>query len=174
MPPRFDSLASRTTEYHSLAELAADATAVVIVESTGRYREVPLPEAERNPAVASAPNTVVTVTVNRVMSGRDVAAGRDIDVVAFGPNSVTGRAALVDAGRYLLFLAPYVFGPGRAGGGYVTVGGPAGVFYQTSGSADGRFVRTDAVSMDLPTAVDVGAGVPPAQRVSAEYIAAGG
>jgi len=110
-----------------------------------------------------------------VLSGSDLRAGQRIPVLAFGSDMVTGHGALHDPGTYLLFLAPYVLGPNRPVGGYVVVGGPAGMFYRcvAPSEPDAPFARTDAETPGLPDSV-LPTDVPDAGWTSVDYVAAGG
>ena len=96
-------------------------------------------------------------------------------MLAFGSDMVTGHGALHDPGTYLLFLAPYVLGPNRPVGGYVVVGGPAGMFYRcvAPSEPDAPFARTDAETPGLPDSV-LPTDVPDAGWTSVDYVAAGG
>jgi hypothetical protein len=74
----------------------------------------------------------------------------------------------------LLFLAPYVLGPDRPVGGYVVVGGPAGIFYRcTSAPVSAPFAKATAESTGLPEEI-APEEVPAAGWTSADYVAAGG
>jgi hypothetical protein len=163
--------------------LAAASTDIVIGETTemlpGRSPALDGPGTSvRSADVRAEPGRglmdFVTVRVTRVLSGTDLRVGQRVEALAFGSDEVTGHGALRDPGIYLLFLAPYVLGPGRPVGGYVVVGGPAGVFYRcASAPASAPFAKADAESPALPDEV-MPEDVPAAAWTSTDYIAAGG
>lgn len=172
--PRFEMRGSQAIGFDSIDALAAESSNIVVARATGNSREVPLPEKARNPNVESAPNTLVTVTVTAVLSGADIAADDEIEVVSVGENLNTGHAALIDPGVYVLFLAPYVFGPGWEGGGYVVVGGPTGMYYAgLSGSDAHTFAKVDSKS-GLPAEINSDTLRVSTGYTDAEYIASGG
>ncbi|MGW5237394.1 hypothetical protein ACWEOW_00510 [Monashia sp. NPDC004114] len=72
-----------------------------------------------------------------------------------GIDQNTGKSALRSGGPFLLFLAPAMHGANDPAGGYVAVGGPAGVF-AAKGPAQ-KYLRVDSDSPRLPAEINLAA-----------------
>lgn len=172
--PVIRSEGSRIRDHRSLQDLADWASALVIAEPVGTWHDVPLPDGHGDPD--SAPTRFVTLDVTQVVSG--TVEGRTIDVVSPGTDEGTGEPALLDGGPYLIFLAPAMYDRGDPAGGYVAVGGPAGVF---AADREGLgFLRMDEESPDLPARIPwdrersgTPSGLPAVSRTEAELLAEG-
>ncbi len=152
--PVIQELGTRAHEFTSLDELAAISSAIVLVTPTDQTRDVPLPK-ERGGEDDSAPTVLVTVTVDKVLSGS--LKGSTIEVVDPGTDTNTGQSALLGKRQFVLFITPAMYAADQPVGGYAIVGGPAGMFAK-SGAA---FMRVDSESPELPKEVDVAATVWP-------------
>ncbi len=151
--PQIASEGTRAVEYTSLSQLAERANAIVVAVPTGEEYEVPLPGGYGTED--SAPTPYVTMKDLKIISGE--VSGETINVVGPGVDQNTGKQALASGGPYLLFLAPAMYGANDPAGGYVAVGGPAGVFESpTSGTGAASFLRVDGLSTFLPERIDVG------------------
>lgn len=169
--PRFDSVGSRVKDYNSLKELAGDATAIVVAQSTGETIEVPLPDGYGQPD--SAPTIYSRMKVVQVIGGTLLQEKNGaIDVVSPGEDLVTGKPGLSTGGPYLLFLTAAVYGPKDPAGGYVAVGGPAGIY---AGQKGETFGRVDLESPRLPASIDLAdpGSLPEPARLEADVIAKG-
>lgn len=139
---------SRAFEYTSLDQLAERASAIVVITPTGEQFDVPLP-AEHGGSEGTAPTPFVRVTVDRVLAGSVDA--RTIDLVSPGEDERTGERALTSGGPYIAFITPGMYAADDPIGGYVVVGGPAGLY----AGVDGEFVRVDAESPKLPDSLSL-------------------
>lgn len=167
--PVIEVAGSRAREFRSLDELAEQASAVILAHPTGEQSEVPLPP-EQGGTADSAPTVYVRLAVERVIAGSLDAA--EIDLVSPGIDQRTGRWSLREGGPYVLFVTPAMYAAGEPAGGYVAVGGPAGVF-ASPGRGD-AFVRVDAASTRLPERIVLGTTPIPAPTASeAELIRRG-
>ncbi|GAB3139635.1 hypothetical protein GCM10027290_09150 [Micromonospora sonneratiae] len=142
--PRFEVEGTRAYDYMSVQQLADKASAIILATPTGKSHSVPLPAKHGQPD--SAPTQYVRMTVTSVLRGNlDV---QEIDLVSPGVDVNTGKLGLLSGGPYLLFVTPAMYGPNDRAGGYVVVGGPAGVYAKsTSASA---FQKVDVDSKALP------------------------
>lgn len=167
--PRIVVDGSRARSYNSLDDLADKANAIAIVKPTGEQKSVPLPR-DQGGTADSAPITFVEMEVVRVISGS--LQGDVVNVVSPGIDANTGGQALLSGGPYLVFLAPAMYGINAPVGGYVIVGGPAGVF--AKGRAKDTFLRLDDESTSLPSEV-VAAGnkLPKITKTEAELLSEG-
>ncbi|RLP77756.1 hypothetical protein D9V32_00010 [Mycetocola tolaasinivorans] len=161
----------RAYEYSSLDELAQRASAIAVVEPTGRTHEVPLPEGYGLPD--SAPIVFDIVRVVSVVSGE--LSGDTIEVATPGIDENTGFSALETGGPYAVFLTPAMYGAQDPIGGYAIVGGPAGFFAATQKNTRTRFQRVDTQSPDLPKILDHTdrAALPTITKTEAELLAEG-
>lgn len=153
------STASVVKSYGSIAELAADSTNIVIAEPTGEQGEVSQPEWAQNPNAPAVPSPTVQLAVSRVVGGGDIAEGGVIDVIQPGTDT-DGRPVLTAPARYLLFLAPFTYGPAPDGtlprlDTYVTLGVVAGMFAQPVCDTGPEFQRLDPESPGLPEVLNV-------------------
>lgn len=137
---------TRPVEYTSLKQLAGNASAIIVAKPTGEQFNQPLP-AEQGGVPTSAPTIYVKLEVNRVLSGSLDAT--TIDLVSPGTDERTGEPALLNGGAVILFVTPAMYAADTPAGGYVVVGGPAGVFAQSGKS----FLRVDSESPKMPTSV---------------------
>ena len=151
-PPRLPRIMVEGTrhEYTSLAELADVASAVVVAVPTGVQFTKPLPAGYGPPD--AAPTPYVQIRVTRVLSGT-IRPGL-IDLVSPGIDENTGEQALARGGPYLIYITPAMYRSNDPAGGYVAVGGPAGV-YGATGRGD-QFARVDRESTALPPTVQLG------------------
>lgn len=159
IPTPLPPLASRVKEYLGVDDLAADATNVVIAEPTGERGELTPPEWAGNPNVPGSPTPYRTaqLKVDQVIAGTDIADGALIDAISSG-TTTSGEEALSAPARYLLFLAPFTFGPEPDGSvrnfdTYGVVGGIAGMFAQPLCETGSAFQRLDPESLSLPETV---------------------
>lgn len=167
--PRIEIEGSRAHDFKSLNELAAKANAILVVKPTGKQDAVPLPE-EHGGTPESAPTPFVEMEVVRVVSGS--VQGDVINVVSPGIDQNTGKEALITGGPYLVFVAPAMYEADDPVGGYVIVGGPAGVF--ASGGAKDKFTRVDSESASLPAEVSSsGAGLPRITKTEEQLLSEG-
>ncbi len=143
--PRIVSHGSRPYEYKSFEQLADHALALVIVEPTGKEMSKPLPKGY-GPDDA-APTPYVEMNIVKVLGG-SIKETR-IDLVSPGVDENTKRQALVSGGPYLIYITPAMYGANDPAGGYVAVGGPAGVY---AFEGDG-FRRVDSESPSLPASI---------------------
>lgn len=167
--PVIEVAGSRAREFRTLDELAGQASAVILAHPTGEQFEVPLP-AEQGGTADSAPTVYVHLVVERVLAGQLDA--EEIDLVSPGIDQRNGRWSLLEGGPYVVFVTPAMYAVGEPTGGYVAVGGPAGVF---ASAGDGRvFLRVDGGSPRLPEKIDLGTTQIPAPTASeAELIRRG-
>ena len=148
--PRIASEGSRAHEYTALADLAVHASAVVVAVPTGRESSKPLPEGYGSEG--AAPTPYVQMRVTKVLSGT-LRPGL-IELVSPGIDQNTGKQALGHGGPYLMYITPAMYGPNDPAGGYVVVGGVAGVYgAKGQGSA---YLRIDTESPKLPAEITVG------------------
>lgn len=167
--PRIVVEGSRSHDFKSLDELAAKANAILVVKPTGRQDSVPLPE-EHGGTPDSAPTPFVEMEVVQVVSGS--VQGDVIRVVSPGIDEGTGGQALLTGGPYLVFVAPAMYEADDPVGGYVIVGGPAGVF--ASGGAKNQFARADSESTSLPAEVSLtGTRLPKVTKTEEQLLAEG-
>lgn len=134
---------TRSTEYESVAELAEDASAIIVATPTGEQWDEPLPSALGGTS-ESSPTTFVRLKVSKVLSG--TLDDDTIAVVSPGIDETQGELALLSGGPYLIFVTPAMYGADQPAGGYAIVGGPAGL-YASSGNS---FKRVDGESPRLP------------------------
>lgn len=144
--PEITGHGTRIYDFQSLEDLAEKSNAIVVAEPTGETRSVPLPEGYGDEF--SAPTPYVTMQVTKVLSGE--VKGDVIEVVSPAIDRRTQKQVLSSGGPWLLFLAPAMYGPDDPAGGYVAVGGPAGVYLQFG---DDDFRRIDDHSEALPKAL---------------------
>ncbi len=159
--PLVEVAGSRAREFRTLDELAEQASAVILAHPMGEQFEVPLPP-DQGGTADSAPTVYVRLAVERVIAGSLDAA--EIDLVSPGTDQHTGRWSLCEGGPYVLFVTPAMYAAGEPAGGYVAVGGPAGVF-ASPGRGD-AFVRVDAASTRLPERIVLGTTPIPAPTAS--------
>ncbi|MFT3889509.1 MAG: hypothetical protein QM713_15295 [Arachnia sp.] len=158
--PKVRSQASRVWLYSSLAELAEDSTAIVLVKVTGdKWRTGPYSDSKHR---------LVTVTLTRLISGElSVGSERGTEFLVYdavGPD-VDGNPALATGWSFLMFLQPMAYGVNdpHPDGAYVQIGGPSGAFAEVE---DGVFDRIDEETA-LPTRVTL-AEVEPLQAGKTE------
>lgn len=144
--PEIAEHGTRIRDFQSLEELAELANAIVIAEPTGKTHSVPLPEGYGGES--SAPTPYVTMQVTEVLSGE--VKGDVIEVVSPAIDERTQEQVLSSGGPWLLFLAPAMYGADDPAGGYVAVGGPAGVYLQ---SGEDEYLKIDAHSEALPETI---------------------
>lgn len=137
---------SRAIEYRSLDQLAEEAVAVAVIESTGNTREVPLP-VHHGGTEASAPTVLAEVRAVQLIDGEL----QDSTVLVVTPGQdQNGREVLTTPGEtFVAFLTPALYGPGDPVGGYAIVGGPAGIYAESQG----EFHRIDEHSPSLPATI---------------------
>jgi hypothetical protein len=134
--------ASRARSYRSVAELARDATLVIVGTANGATTE----------SLGGIPFTTTSVEVVRVLSG-DAAVGATIPVhQTGGPGIVSPELPPVmrPGQRYLLFLEPFT-GPGVQTPQRYTIVGLAGIWGLEGGVAR----RLDPASTELPDGLSV-------------------
>jgi hypothetical protein len=85
-----------------------------------------------------------------VRRGDDAEVADDRDAQVFDEDS--GQLALAHGGPYLIYLAPAMYGPDDPAGGYVAVGGPAGV-YGAKGEGTSTYEKLDTESPQLPAEI---------------------
>ncbi len=146
--PQIEVAGSRAKEYSSLDDLAASASAIILAAPTGKSLDVSLP-AEQGGTKESAPTPYVVMEVLEVLRGSLNA--QTIELVSPGDDVRTGERSLLTGGPYVLFITPAMYAADEPAGGYVVVGGPAGV-YAKAGST---YVRVDDASPRLPSTIDV-------------------
>jgi len=134
----------RVQSYRSLAGLAADSNAVIMVTATNRQ------------SVDYVGPTPFTVTVARVdKSLRGSISGGVVRIRQIGvPNgpTIVGAPPLLAPGQsYVAFLQRFTFGVGRETDQYVITGGGAGLFLR---DGDG-LTRLDRDSVQLPKRLTV-------------------
>lgn len=164
--PEFTIEGSRPYEFTSLEQLAGISSAIVVATPTGKEHTEPLPDGYG--AKDSAPTQYIEMRIESVESGElkaDV-----IDLVSPGIDAKSGKIGLIEGGPFLLFITPAMFGPDDPAGGYVVVGGPAGVFASTS--ANSGFLRVDNSSAQLPSKVSL-EGLPRITQTEAELLRKG-
>lgn len=169
--PEIRDQGSRARTYSSLDDLAQRASAIAVIEPTGSSREVPLPPGYGQPD--SAPTVFDVVRVTSVVSG--TLGGDTIEIATPGTDDNTGASALSTGGPYLVFLAPAMYNTNDPIGGYVVVGGPAGLFANAQRDTQTRFQRVDTQSPDLPKKLDLNdrAALPTITKTEAELLAEG-
>jgi hypothetical protein len=167
--PRIVAEGSRARDFKSLDELAAKANAVLIVKPTGNQDSVPLPKTHGG-TPDSAPTPYVEMEVVEVVSGS--VRGDVINIVSPGIDENTGKQALLTQGPYLVFVAPAMYAANDPVGGYVIVGGPAGVF--AAGGTNDQFARMDPESTLLPAEVSLtGTPLPKVTKTEEQLLAEG-
>ena len=166
--PVFEAEGTRAYAFDSLRQLAGKASAVIVASPTGKSHSVPLPAEYGEPG--AAPTQYVTVTVDRVVRG--TLEKQTIDLVSPGIDENTGKLGLLDGGSYLLFITPAMYGPNDPAGGYVVVGGPAGVYANTG---EGKtFQKVDRESPSLPaTLTGTAQELPTISKTEAELLKEG-
>lgn len=170
VPEFVDVLGDRAKDYHSLADLSREASAVLVVSSPGQRSERPLPSPMGSPG--SAPIVSYTLTVKSVVAGT-IGTKDSITVVDGLPPATSGRSVFDGAGTFLVFVAPALYGPDQPMGGYAIVGGPAGIWANNTAET---FIKLDSESPDLPDAIDLSSkgAVPSPTRGEQEILHAGG
>jgi hypothetical protein len=138
--------ASRVKSYHTIAQLQADAAAVVEASPTG-VRSVEL--------VNSTPFTILNVSVTSTLRGH--VEGSTIAVRQLGDATdprvvVEDGTSLVVGHQYVLFLEPFYLTPGVLTGQYVVVGSGAGTYTVDN---TGTLHRQDELSTDLPASLSL-------------------
>ncbi|WP_435299002.1 hypothetical protein [Timonella sp. A28] len=139
----------RAENFVSLDQLAQKSSAIVHVEPTGNTKSVPLSAIDG--ADGSAPIEYIELAVANIIDG--AVEGEAIWVVSPGVEDETARPALTSPRSYILFLAPAMYAANEPIGGYVVVGGPAGMFVEGT-NARTTFFKVDPLSEDLPNTID--------------------
>lgn len=165
--PRLKSSGSRAREFESISSLVELASAVVVTKPTGTEYSKALPAEYRESD--SAPAQFVVMHVSQVVRG--VLRGSSIDVGSLRVDPKTGGPEMVSGGPYLLFITPAMYGPNDPAGGYVTVGGSAGIYSQTGAMT---FSRLDSESPKLPTSIDLSTDRIPKVRWTEEQLVSAG
>jgi hypothetical protein len=141
---------SRPVEYLTLEQLAAKASAIVVVSLTGKTKSVALPP--RHGGVAeSAPVTFIELKVQRVLRG---SLSADTIFLA-NPYSELwdDRVVVLADSSYLVFIAPAMHGANDPIGGYVAVGGSTGVYAATDDPH--TFLRVSSDNPRLPDSITI-------------------
>ncbi|MEV7227192.1 hypothetical protein AB0M79_09235 [Polymorphospora sp. NPDC051019] len=166
--PRFDIEGTRAHMYTSVQELADKASAIIVATPTGKSHSRPLPPEHGEPD--SAPTRYVKMTVTKVVQG--TLDAREIDLVSPGVDQSTGDLGLLSGGPFLLFVTPAMYGPNDPAGGYVVVGGPAGVYAKATGAT--AFQKVDVASGSLPATLrDTPQDLPAITKTEAQLLREG-
>lgn len=144
--PRIVVDGSRAIEYQRLDQLAEEAVAVAVIETTGKTREVPLP-AHHGGTKASAPTILAEVRAVQLIDGE--LEGSTMFVVTPGQDQEGREVLTTPRETFMAFLTPALYGPGDPVGGYAIVGGPAGIYAESQGV----FHRIDEHSPSLPATI---------------------
>jgi hypothetical protein len=150
--PRIEALVDQAVDLEDLMDLHARATAVAVVQPTGRVR---IEEFTPAKGVQATPFPIVELEVIDVIKGSlpDVIELRE----GYTYFDETGRETPVVSGpaRFLLYLEPYSLGDGSAWNGqWVTTAWLSGV-YMDLGRDSGVFTRVDPERTELPRELTV-------------------
>lgn len=157
--PRVSALGSQNVHLKDLADLDARATAVAVVQPTGKTR-IDLVEFAKG--VPAMPVPVVELRVIEVIKGElpeyieqrvgytyQGDDGKEVPVIS-GP------------GRFLLYLEPFDMGDGASWNGqWVTTAWLSGVFMDLGGDS-GTYTRVDPDAVNLPDQITVSEAADPA------------
>lgn len=128
---------SRVREFHTIQDLAADATAVVLVHGTGKVR---------TEVIAEAAFDVATVDVDKVLAGT-VSGASSLELHTFATSVDSQSLLLASRQSFLIFVKPFYIEVGKATGEWIASGVDTGVFVELS---DNLYHTVDPESPDLP------------------------